>query len=81
MKDWTNLLSLSWAADGKGLFVMSGNPQGAVLLHVDLQGHANYLWESPGAYGEATAVPSPDGRHIAMFDWTQASNMWMIENF
>jgi eukaryotic-like serine/threonine-protein kinase len=81
VKHWINLLSLSWAGDGRSLFVLSGNPQGAVLLHVDLQGNANYLWESPGAYGEATAVASPDGRHIAMFDWTQASNMWMIENF
>jgi hypothetical protein len=27
------------------------------------------------------AVPSPDGRHLAIYTWTVSSNMWMMENF
>jgi len=81
VKGWNNLMSLSWAADGKGLFVVSGNRQERALLHVDLQGNAHFLWENPGAYGEATAVASPDGRHLAMEGWTLDSNMWTMENF
>ena len=81
VKGWSNLMSLSWAADGKGLFVVSGNRQERALLHVDLQGNAHFLWENPGAYGEATAVASPDGRHLAMFGWSLDSNMWTMENF
>jgi Tol biopolymer transport system component len=81
VKGWSNLVWLSWAADGKSLFVYSGNRQERALLHVDLQGNAHFLWQNPGAYGEAAAVPSPDGRHLAMSGRTLNSNMWMIENF
>jgi len=81
VKGWNNLMSLNWAADGKGLFVVSGNRQERALLHVDLHGNAHFLWENPGAYGEATAVASPDGHHLAMFGWSLDSNMWTMENF
>ncbi len=81
VKGWSNLRSLSWAADGKSLFVSSGNRQERSLLHVDLQGHAHFLWQNPGAYGESGAVASPDGRHLAMYGRTLNSNIWMIENF
>jgi serine/threonine protein kinase/DNA-binding winged helix-turn-helix (wHTH) protein len=81
VKGWSNLGWLSWAADGKSLFVFSGNRQERSLLHVDLRGNAHFLWQNPGAYGEAAAVPSPDGRHLAMSGRTLNSNMWMMENF
>jgi Tol biopolymer transport system component len=81
VKGWSNLQSPSWAADGKSLFVYSGNRQERDLLHVDLQGNAKFLWENPGAYGESFALASPDGRHLAMYGRTLNSNMWMIENF
>jgi WD40 repeat protein len=81
VKGWSNLLSLSWAADGKSLFVFSGNQHERALLHVDLQGNAHFLWENPGAYGESAAVASPDGRHLAMSGRTLNSNIWIMENF
>jgi hypothetical protein len=27
------------------------------------------------------AIPSPDGRHLAIKSWTLDSNIWMMENF
>jgi eukaryotic-like serine/threonine-protein kinase len=81
VKGWSNLLSLSWAADGNNLFVFSGKLQGKALLRVDLQGNAHFLWEMPGAYGEALAEASPDGLHIGIYGWSINSNMWMMENF
>jgi len=81
VKGWSNLLTLSWAADGKSLFVFSGNQQERSLLHVDLQGNAHFLWENPGAYGDTGAVASPDGRHLAMSGRTLNSNIWIMENF
>jgi Tol biopolymer transport system component len=81
VKGWSNLGWLSWAADGKSLFVYSTNRQERALLHVDLQGNAHFLWQNPGAYGEAAAVPSPDGRHLAVSGRTLNSNIWMMENF
>jgi serine/threonine protein kinase len=79
-KGWNILTSVNWSADGKGLFVSSFKDQGAVLLHIDLQGNARILWEHPGG-PETYAVPSPDGRHLAMRGWTVDSNLWMLENF
>ena len=81
VKGWSNLGWLSWAADGKSLYVYSGNRQERSLLHVDLRGNAHFLWQNPGAYGEAAAKPSPDGRHLAISGRTLNSNMWTIENF
>ena len=81
VRGWSNLLAVSWEADGKGLFAVAGIRTGRVLLHVDFQGNAHYLWENAGASGETTAAPSPDGRHLVMEGWTMDSNMWTMENF
>jgi hypothetical protein len=38
------------------------------------------LWEQEGGLG-ISALPSPDGRHLAIRGWSVNSNIWMIENF
>lgn len=80
LKGWNLDDAVFWAADSKSLFVNSYRERVPVLLHVDLQGNAKVLWEVQD--GTATyAVPSPDGRHLAMQKMTVDGNMWMIENF
>jgi Tol biopolymer transport system component len=80
VKGLKNMLSLNWAADGKGLFVSNSIKGGTVLLHVDLQGNTRVLWKSnTGLYNSVR--PSPDGRHLAIQVSTTNSNMWMMENF
>ena len=81
LKGWNNLLELTWAADGKGLFVTAGIRNGHEILHVDLQGHVRALWESTGGSLETSTFPSPDGRHVAFQTWTTSGNMWMMEDF
>jgi serine/threonine protein kinase len=95
-KGWNSFLSVNWAADGKGWFVSSLTSGGSSLLHVDLKGKAHVLWEETGSTapwnGPASggwiggpsapwAVPSPDGRHLAINDRRLSANMWMMENF
>jgi eukaryotic-like serine/threonine-protein kinase len=72
-------IALSWAADRKGFFVTRLAPAGTELLHLDLHGNENKLWKCFGwaCFGS----PSPDGRHLAMFDTKQSTNMWLMENF
>jgi eukaryotic-like serine/threonine-protein kinase len=79
-KGWDKLSSVNWAADGKGFFVSSYQQRGPVLLHMDLQGNTQFLWQDPGGV-EVWGVPSPDGRHIAIRAWNVESNLWMMENF
>ena len=78
VEHWNNLQSLDWTADGKGFFTSSLQPSG-VLVHVDLHGHANVLWEPKGA-SMPWAVPSPDGKYVAMPYFANSSNAWMVEN-
>jgi serine/threonine protein kinase/Tol biopolymer transport system component len=79
-RTWNTLSSVNWAADGKGFFVASYQQRGPVLLHMDLQGNTQFLWQDPGGV-EVWGVPSPDGRHIAMRGWNVESNVWLMENF
>ncbi len=80
MKDWDNLASLDWDADGAGFFISDGIHGGMVLLHVDLQGNARVLQKIPGA-GALFARTSPDGRHLAMHEMRIEGNIWTLENF
>jgi serine/threonine protein kinase len=80
VKGWSSLDHIAWAANGSGLFVSTLTQDGSVLLYVDLRGDAHVLWKQEG--GVATwGIPSPDGRHVAIENWTLNSNIWMMENF
>jgi eukaryotic-like serine/threonine-protein kinase len=80
VKGWETLTTAAWAADGKSLFVSSFKDRGPVILSVDFQGNARVLWEHLGGI-DTYAVPSPDGRHLAMRAWNVEGNLWMMENF
>ena len=69
-----------WLPDGKGFYVGSSSPRGATLLYIDLKGRATTVWEQKGGF-QTWAVPSPDGRHLAIESYTVDSNVWMLENF
>jgi len=83
VRGWESLQSLNWAADGKGFFVGTPSRQGSTLLHVDLKGIARVLWEQKGDNNDmgTFAVPSRDGRHLAISGYAVNNNVWMIENF
>jgi Tol biopolymer transport system component len=68
-----------WAADRNGLFVSRHLNDGTELVHVALNGSTHSLWKSHGE--SCFGRPSPDGRHIAIFDSQETVNMWMMENF
>ena len=70
---------LAWAADGKALFVTNVTNSGGEILHLDLKGNAKVLWKCNSA--RCFGGPSPDGRHLAIYDWKLSANMWLMENF
>ena len=74
------LTSLRWTADGRGLLVANFTEKSSDMLHMDLQGNTQLLWEHAGGI-EIYGVPSPDGRYLAMRGWNVESNMWLMENF
>lgn len=77
---WKNLKTLFWAADGRGWFTSAKTGAGWTLLHVDLEGHADRVWEHEGP-SNTYALPSPDGRHLAINTMNASSNIWTMKNF
>ncbi|MGA2606525.1 MAG: winged helix-turn-helix domain-containing protein [Terriglobia bacterium] len=80
VRNWHSFLALAWAPDGKGLFVSCVRPNAFAILYTDLQGRAYPLWEREGSL-KSWALPSPDGRHLAILGPTWDSNAWLLENF
>jgi eukaryotic-like serine/threonine-protein kinase len=80
VKGWESLDAVTWTSNGKGLLVSSRTQNASVLLHVDLLGNANVLWTQEGGLF-TFAIPSPDGRRLAMLGWSLNSNIWTMENF
>jgi eukaryotic-like serine/threonine-protein kinase len=77
---YENLTSFDWAPDSKSVFVATRGPSGSTLLRIGVNGEVQPVWgrvEPTHLWG----VPSPDGRHIAVFDASSDANAWMIENF
>jgi hypothetical protein len=67
---------------------------GWALLRLDLADKVQVLWRHQGSstsnqvfnemLGERSApsiVPSPDGRHLALYERSMSANMWIMENF
>jgi hypothetical protein len=81
VKNWSGFTSIDWAADSKGLFV-SSNPAGLrqSLLYIDLAGNAHQIWEVNHAW-TSWAIPSRNGKYVAILAPTNDSNVWMAENF
>jgi hypothetical protein len=74
------LCSLEWAHDSRSLFVGSERADGSAVLHVDLNGSAQAIWQQ--TQPDATwGIPSPDGRHLAMQGTSANANVWAIDNF
>ena len=74
---WSDLRRVGWTADGTSLLVLSNQKGYGTLLHTDLQGHANGLWD----HVTESWVESPDGRHLSVNVNTVDKNFSMLENF
>jgi hypothetical protein len=53
---------------------------GTELLYADLKGSTKSLRKC-NSDNSCFGLPSPDGRHLAIVDRSQSTNMWMMENF
>lgn len=78
---WPALACLDWAGDGKSIWaVVSTAADAETLLNVDLQGRARpVLEEQQMVLG--WAIPSPDGRALAIWKASGGSNVSLVENF
>ena len=80
VKGWDELGSIVWSVDGRSLLTISHHESDTVLLNVALDGRVSVLLRSskPEILG---AIPSPDGRSLAIAGTNTTRNVWQIENF
>jgi hypothetical protein len=85
---WTGIANIDWTADGKSVWVkvfsrdtMGFGEQGIQeMLTVDLIGKITDTLNSDSVRFR-WAIPSPDGRRVALNGATINSNVWLLENF
>jgi Tol biopolymer transport system component/DNA-binding winged helix-turn-helix (wHTH) protein len=81
LKAWSGIACLDWAADGRSIWVNASSPAGIqTLLNVDLRGRARPFLQEPEK-DLGWAIPSADGRHLAIWEASGNSNAWLLEGF
>lgn len=80
IQGWGGVAAIDWAADGKSLWASSSGSEEEedVLLNIDLEGHARAVWR-PKKKGVYWAIPSRDGRYLALHVGSRSANVWMVE--
>lgn len=79
--NWAGIAGLDWAADGKSLWAAAYTTNDtSALLNLDLQGRIRpMLQENKMIVG--WAIPSADGRHLALWEASGNSNVWLLDKF
>ena len=81
LKEWRSVRSIDWAADGKSIWTCASPREGEeVIINVDLQGHVKSAVKEPSPY-IGWAIPSQDGKRLAIWEASGASNVWMLEGY
>ena len=81
LSDWAGISSIDWAADGRSLWVGAVDPSGVqALLNVDLHARVKPLLQD-AQRDVGWAIPSPDGRHIAFWEASGSSNVWLLRDW
>jgi Tol biopolymer transport system component/DNA-binding winged helix-turn-helix (wHTH) protein len=80
IRGWGGVGAIDWAADGKSLWASSAGEEEEenVLLNIDLEGHARTVW-NPKKKSVYWAIPSRDGRYLALHVSSSSANVWMAE--
>jgi Tol biopolymer transport system component/DNA-binding winged helix-turn-helix (wHTH) protein len=78
---WAGVTSIDWATDGKSLWAGAyTNTNKWALLKVELNGRVReMLQDDKQVIG--WAIPSPDGKHLAIWKGSGSANVWMLEGF
>ena len=78
---WAGISSLDWAADSKSIWMTGYASSGTkTLVNVRVAGRIRPMLEEK-TMTMGWAIPSPDGKHLALWKASGSSNVWMLENF
>ncbi len=74
----SGVASLDWAWDSNSFWASSTGDEENTLLNIDLQGHVRAVWQ-PKRKFVGWAIPSRDGRSLALNVGSTRANAWMLE--
>jgi DNA-binding winged helix-turn-helix (wHTH) protein/Tol biopolymer transport system component len=78
---WAGIGSLDWAADGRSLWAMAYTTKDTwALLNISVSGTVTKVLEEKNLR-LGWAIPSPDGKRLALWEASGSANVWMLENF
>jgi DNA-binding winged helix-turn-helix (wHTH) protein/Tol biopolymer transport system component len=78
---WAGLSTIDWAADGKSLWASARlRGETRTLVNIDLQGHSKPVLEEKTPH-VGWAIPSRDGKRLAILEAAGDSNVWLLEGF
>jgi len=79
--NWASVSTLDWAVDSKSIWASAHNTNNtSALLNIGIDGQIRtMLREDKMILG--WAIPSSDGRHLALWEASGTSNVWMLEKF
>jgi Tol biopolymer transport system component/DNA-binding winged helix-turn-helix (wHTH) protein len=82
MTDCLGIPTVDWAPDGKSAWSVcrSSVDEKFVLMNIDRQGRMHQAWK-PDWPEMSSAIPSPDGKYLAISKATGTANVWMLEHF
>ena len=79
IKGWPGLSSIDWAADSKSIWAPTMGEKENALLRIDLQGNTTVAWR-PKEVRVGWAIPSRDGKLLALHVNSTSANAWMLEH-
>jgi len=79
VQGWPGISSIDWAADSKSIWAPTAGEKENALLRIDLQGNARVVWR-PKNVGVSWAIPSRDGKLLALHVHSSSANVWMLDH-
>jgi Tol biopolymer transport system component/DNA-binding winged helix-turn-helix (wHTH) protein len=81
VQTWAGISNIDWSADGKSVWAVAYTTRATwALLKVDLTGRVIPMLEQKDPR-IGWAIPSPDGRRLALWEASGSANAWLVENF
>jgi hypothetical protein len=72
-------MGLDWSADGESFLCGDVGETESSVLRVEPDGTSRVLWRQSGNH-DIWAVPSADGKYVAIHGATESANVWMVRN-
>ncbi len=79
VKGTPNLASIDWAADSKSIWAATEGEKENELLRIDLRGNARPVWH-PKKIRVGWAIPSRDGKKLALHVNSTTANIWILDH-